>query len=670
MFSPPDHLKYEELLGDYSNGIILLSILVVGFASYTTLTLYDRMQKPSFFNRKVWLLLASISMAFGIWAMHFTLMNALSIPLSMHVNYIKSLVSIVPAFIASLVAFHLVDGQIHSWWRHTFAAVLIMGGMTAMHWVGMKALKVDAVLFYDWKLFLLAKVFGVVFIYLGLRLVTHVNHSISKRWLAVLFLTFGIGSMHYIGILATRIYKEIGQPIAVTMSSQMHFLNSFIEIGIAALLVGMLLTTYIDSYVDHWIKNYDVLTKLPNRRRWGHHVIDKVATGDIAIWKFPDLQRLNRLYDYNVGDEFLQQVAEVLNQWKPNFAKLYRVSGNRFLFYVDQPGRTADFHKDLIIIEGQLERLPFIKSKDMHYTCGLAKADRQKTVRQLYKEAIRVVEHATVAREWGLITFNPAIHGISHEQDVLRDITKAMEENQLRLVYQPKVKGGNQKFVGVEALLRWDHPELGSISPTAFVPILERDGRMGEVTDWVIHEVCRQIHEWDRSKLFIPQVAINIPGEYVADSRLLDRLWKETNHYRIEPNRIELEITETSTAKSVGLAVAAMERFKRYGFSLALDDFGTGVSSLSYLQQLPITTLKIDKSFADVVPGSQKECAILNAILTIGQFMDLQMIIEGVEKKEQVDFLLNLQPNLIFQGYYFAKPMSPEKLVEWIAESK
>ncbi|MDV6378867.1 EAL domain-containing protein [Sporosarcina sp. GW1-11] len=670
MFSPPDYLKYEELQVTYLNEIILLSILVVGFASYTTLSLYDRMQKPSVFKRNVWIALTSLSMAFGIWAMHYGLMNAITFPLAVHVDYTISLLSIVPAFIASLLAFRLVDGPMKSCWRHPIATALLMVGMMATHFIGVKSIKVDVLLVYNWQLLLAANIIGGLFIDLTLRLITHLHRSLLNRWLAVVLLTFGSSTMHYVGMVSTKFYINVEQPFAETVVNHMDFLNSLIGVGIVALLVGMLLTTYVDDYVDDWMQNFDMLTKLPNRRSWEHHVIDEVATGDIAIWNFPNIQRLNKVYGYQAGDEFLLQVAEVLNQWKPNYVQLYRVGGNRFLFYVHQAGRTEDIYKDLIIIAGQLDRLPLIKSKDIRYICGLAKADQQKTVRQLYKESMRVVEQAADAREWGLVTFNPAIHGVSHEQDVLRDITKAMEENQLYLVYQPKVKGDNQKLVSVEALLRWDHPELGSIAPYIFVPILERDGRMGEVTDWIVREVCKQIQEWDQSNICIPQVAINIPGEYVADSRLLDRLYRETNFYRIEPNRIELEITETSTAKSVEQAVAAIKRFKRYGFSVALDDFGTGVSSLSYLQQLPITTLKIDKSFADGVPGSQKECAVLNAILTIGQSMDLQMIVEGVEKKEQVDFLLDLQPNLIFQGYYFAKPMLPEKLVGWIAGSK
>ncbi|WP_153733168.1 putative bifunctional diguanylate cyclase/phosphodiesterase [Sporosarcina obsidiansis] len=670
MFSSPDHQQYTEVIGTYSIGIVLLSLLIIAFASYTTLALYDRMQNPSFFKREVWLVLASLAFGFGVWATHFVSMNSLLIPLEMHVNYTFSFLSMIPAILAALLAFHLIQGPMKSCWRHSIAAVLIAEGVTAMHIIGMESMEMNALIRYDWQLLLVANIIGGLCAYIALRIFSTPNRLYGRKWLATLLLTFAPATMHYLSLFGTHYYIEIGQPLVDQAVSHMNFLNSVIGAGVGLLLIGMLLTTYIDGYVDYWLKYFDVLTKLPNRRNWEKGLTDEVAAGDVAIWNFPDLQRVNQLYGYEAGDKILQQIGELFSKWKPKFAQLYRVSGNRYLFCVNQTGRSADLYKNLVIMQKEIDQLLPVKRQDMRYTCAIAKADQRKTKKQLYKEALMVVEQAAVKREWGLFTFDPAIHGMSYEQEVLRDISKAMEEENLYLAYQPKVKGSTKEFIGVEALLRWDHPELGPISPAVFVPVLEQDGRMGEVTDWIVHEVCRQIRHWDNQGIRIPQVAINIPGEYVTEPHLLDVLWKETNLFGIDPSRIELEITETSTAKSITLATAALKRFKRYGFAVALDDFGTGVSSLSYLQQLPITTLKIDKSFTDIVPASPKECAVLNAILSIGRSMELQIVIEGVESEEQVDFLLNLQPDLIFQGYYFAKPMGVDQLVKWLNESK
>ena len=668
MFSTPDSQEYAELIGSFSPKMILLSIVVIAFASYTTLVLYNRMRKPSFFKREVWLVLASLALSFGIWSTHFLSMNSLLLPVEMHVHYGWAFICIVPIFFATMFAFQLVQGPLKACWRHAVGAALIANGMSAMHFLGMKAMKMEAFIVYDWKLLVAGNLISGLLAYLTLKEISNPKRISLSKVLGTFFLTVGTLSMHYLGILAATYYIEEGQPISESIM-HMQFMNTFIGVGSGLLLLGMLLTSYIDGYVDYWLKYFDVLTKLPNRRNWERCLTDQVAAGDVAIWNFPDLQRINQLYGYLEGDKILQEIGALLAKWKPSYAQLYRVSGNRYLFCVDQTGRSADFYKCLIIMQREIDQLLPIKRQEMRYVCGLAKADQNKTVKTLYKEALMVVEQAATSREWGLLTFDPSIHGMSYEQDVLRDITKAIDEQHIYIVYQPKVKGVNNEFVGVEALLRWKHPELGSIPPATFVPILEQDGRMGEVTDWIIREVCRQIHNWDSQGIHVPQVAINIPGEYVTEPHLLDLLWKETNAYGFDPSRIELEITETSTAKSITQAIAAMKRFKRYGFSVALDDFGTGASSLSYLQQLPITTLKIDKSFTDEVPAPAKKCAILNAILAIGRSMDLAIVIEGVEKLDQMEFLLDMQSDLIFQGYYFSKPLTVPQLEDWVIDS-
>ncbi|WP_313237286.1 putative bifunctional diguanylate cyclase/phosphodiesterase [Sporosarcina ureae] len=668
MFSTPDYKEYIQLIGSFSSKMILVSVLVIAFASYTTLVLYERMLKPSFFKREVWLLLASLALSFGIWATHFLAMNSLLLPVEMHVHYGWAFICIVPIFFATLLAFQLVRSPMKACWRHAVGAALIAQGMSAMQYLGMKAMMVDALIVYDWKLLIAGNLIGGLLVYLALREISNPRGISLSLAFVMFFLTVGTLSLHYLGIFGTNYYIEEGQALRESVM-HMEIMNALIGVGVGLLLLGMLLTSYIDRYVDYWLRYYDVLTKLPNRRNWERCLAEDVTTGGVAIWNFPDLPRINQLYGYTEGDIILKQIGALLAKWKPSYAQLYRVSGNRFLLCVEHTGRTTDFYKNLVIMQSEMDQLLPIKSQEMRYACGLAQADQNKSVKTLYKEALMVVEQAAASHEWGLLTFDPVIHGKSYEQDVLRDISEALDERHIYLVYQPKVKGATHEFVGVEALLRWTHPELGSIPPATFVPILEQEGRMGEVTDWIIREVCRQIHNWDSQGIRVPQVAINIPGEYVTEPSLLNLLWKETNAYRLDPSRIELEITETSTAKSTTQAIAAMKQFRRYGFSIALDDFGTGVSSLSFLQQMPITTLKIDKSFTDGVPAPAKKSAVLNAIIAIGCSMDLTIVVEGVERLEQVEFLLDLKSDLTFQGYYFSKPLTVPQFENWLADS-
>ena len=245
-----------------------------------------------------------------------------------------------------------------------------------------------------------------------------------------------------------------------------------------------------------------------------------------------------------------------------------------------------------------------------------------------------------------------------------------MKEEELFLVYQPKVCLSPKETVGLEALLRWNHPKYGFLSPAVFVPILEEYDRMVKVTDWIIDRVCQQIANWKLENISFKQVAINIPGEYVTSPLLLKLLTQKINEYGLEPSQIELEITENSFVKNMEEAMRAVAVFRKEGFSVALDDFGTGVSSLSYLKQMQISTLKIDKSFIDDVPISPKDSAIIQAIVTLGESLNLTVVIEGVETKKQVNFLRKASKNPIFQGYYFAKPMQPYDLIKWCREAR
>jgi EAL domain-containing protein (putative c-di-GMP-specific phosphodiesterase class I) len=243
-----------------------------------------------------------------------------------------------------------------------------------------------------------------------------------------------------------------------------------------------------------------------------------------------------------------------------------------------------------------------------------------------------------------------------------------MHEEQLFMVYQPKITAGTNELSGFEALIRWEHPNYGMLSPVTFIPILEQSNRMVEVTNWIIEQVCKQIAEWKKTDFQVRPVSINIPGDYVTSPILLNVLTKMIKKYELKPYNLELEITETSVVKSIEDAVKALNTFRDEGFSVALDDFGTGVSSLSSLKQLPISILKIDKSFIDDVPQSEKDSSILKAILAIGRTLSLDIVLEGVETEEQVQFLRQESGALIFQGYYFAKPMTPVELVNWMAQ--
>ena len=348
------------------------------------------------------------------------------------------------------------------------------------------------------------------------------------------------------------------------------------------------------------------------------------------------------------------------SQWTSSSMKLYQLQGKRFVFLIQGADGIAEFEHTMNRIAEQLKEQTEIDGKiiKIEAVCAISTTEEHQDPKRLYTEALAVLEHPSTRYDYQVVRFDNAIHSHSFEEEILESIDDAMQEGQLFMVYQPKIIAGTNELSGFEALIRWKHPKYGMLSPVTFIPILEQSNRMGEVTNWIIEQVCKQIAEWEKTDFQVRPVSINIPGDYVTSPILLNVLTEMIKKYKLKPYNLELEITETSVVKSIEDAVKALNTFRDEGFSVALDDFGTGVSSLSSLKQLPISTLKIDKSFIDDVPQSEKDSSILKAILAIGRTLSLDIVLEGVETEEQVQFLRQESGSLIFQGYYFAKPMT------------
>lgn len=673
MIFKPNKDIYVEVFGSYSIPIILLSIVLAGLALYTAIILNNRMHQNSFFHRRVWTALASIAMGFGIWSMHFIGMNALLMPFKIDYSYFLTFASILPAIAASYLAFSLA-GQSDITKRKQFTAAIIMGlGMAVMHHLGMLSMQMNAVFQYDLTIVAIATIIAILISYAAVLMFHYLRRRVNN-WhnniITALFMGLAVSSIHYIGTFGTNYYiheDQLNQLIPQNHSN-MVLLNSTVTIGLIILFIILLITSLIDRYVDYWMVNFDPLTKLPNRRNWDKLLTDPEEFGDVAIWHFPDINKINGEHGYLIGDKVISYLGNFFSRLSPTYAGVYRISGNRYLLHTTHLGKTADFHKTLLTMSEKLSNGIWIEDQfiAVRTVCALAEADETKNLSQLYKDSQIVLEHPSTERNGEIVTFNIERHGNTYENQLLQDLDVAMNEDELFLVFQPKVASTSNEILGVETLLRWQHPVHGFLPPNLFIPILEKNGRMEDVTDWIIDKVFKQIMEWDRKQFHIAQVAINIPGEYVTERRLLEVLTHHTKKYDVSPNRIELEVTETSIATSIERAVSCIEKFKALGYSVALDDFGTGVSSLSYLRRLPITTMKIDKSFIDDIPRSTKDSNILKAILSIGKSLDLQIVIEGVEKKDQVDFLTNEHSSLIFQGYYFAKPMEVDHLQDWV----
>ena len=661
-----------ELQGTYSFPIIGLSILIACVASYTALAMNERAQQHSFFHRNFWLILASVAMGFGIWSMHFVGMSAYSLPVSMHYDRLLTIISIVPAMLASFLAFYIANQPRKFIWLYILAGIVMGLGISAMHYVGMAAMKMDALYVYDFWLFTASVVIAIVVSFVALFIFSTLQRYMENRFIhlmTAIIMGLAVSSMHYTGMMAISVYVSPDHSFGSTTAHEvkLSFIVISVTIGMALLLGLLLLSSLLDRYVKYRTNYYDMLTRLPNRRQFERKLSQSNAKQTLAIWHLHDLERVNRENGYLFGDEVLQHLAESMIALTPPQTDLYRIEGNRFAFLARGTESETVFHAAMEKIAETL-RQPFaFQNKEMRIqaVCAWLPASQQNESSKIYSNVLAVLNSPSLQYKLDIILYDPAVHTYTFDREITSDVERAMAEDELYLVYQPKINGKTYEVIGVETLLRWQHPVYGMLSPGVFIPILEEKNRMLDVTDWVIERTCRQLAEWKKEGQSVGQVAINIPGQYITSPRLLQVLKRAVTGYNLEPQQLELEITETSFVKTIEEAIRAVAVFRQEGFSVALDDFGTGVSSLSYLKQIPISTLKIDKSFVDEVPASTKDSSIIQAIIALGSSLDLSIVFEGVETAEQAQFLASTCEQPIIQGYYFAKPMIASELMEW-----
>ncbi|MCF8005271.1 MAG: GGDEF domain-containing phosphodiesterase, partial [Chromatiaceae bacterium] len=238
----------------------------------------------------------------------------------------------------------------------------------------------------------------------------------------------------------------------------------------------------------------------------------------------------------------------------------------------------------------------------------------------------------------------------------------AVTRNELRLQYQPQVRLSDGALVGVEALVRWQHPDLGLVPPGQFIPLAEDIGVISEIGTWVIAAACQQLADWDRQGLHLPRIAVNLSARQLDEVALPATIATTLQAFTLQPERLELEVTESMLMRNPDAARALLSELKRLGTRISIDDFGTGYSSLAMLRILPLDQLKIDQSFVRDIGADDNDEAIVRTIIAMARTLGLETVAEGVEDAEQLAFLSHEQVDL-GQGYHFAKPLPADDLL-------
>lgn len=428
-------------------------------------------------------------------------------------------------------------------------------------------------------------------------------------------------------------------------------------------------TRRAEALVD-FLAMHDELTGLGNRRLFSQRLRQTLEDArrnvhEVILVAWIDLHRFHRHNDELgelAGNSLLTQVGKRLQSLTLS-GEVARVGGDEFAVML----QASTFEQAMHRLEQLLESLdhPF-KAADtetfISYSAGVAcfpeHAAEAETLLALAQEAQRQ------ARQLGRrVVHSGELSNASQRTDSLqleRALRKALESNQFHLVYQPQMELRSGRIVGAEALLRWQHPERGLVSPVEFIPILEDTGMIHAVGEWVLHEACRQAKAWEQNGMPL-RVGINLSARQFHDPKLIDQILAASHASGVETRLIELEITESLAMQDPDGACEKLAQLRQQGFHIAIDDFGIGHSSLEYLLRFPLDTIKIDRAFVTRITDSQADRAIVRAITAIAQTLGLNTIAEGIETLRQSDFLEALGVTEI-QGYLLGRPMRVTEL--------
>jgi len=426
--------------------------------------------------------------------------------------------------------------------------------------------------------------------------------------------------------------------------------------------------------------NHDALTGLPNRVLFRDHLAlalirarrnnEQVAVLHLNIDRF---KHVNDRFGHAHADELLRQVGERIQSCLRGGDTLARFVGDEFLLL----NSFVWSERDVLLIVDRINRefaAPFTvadKSAHLSMSAGIALFPQHgETAEDLIRHANIALYHGRLSGGHGHSFFMPEMGESTDQRLQLQgELRQAIEQDQFVLFYQPQVGLRDRRIRGVEALVRWNHPQRGLLSPGDFLALAEDAHLIVSLDEWVTRNACKALREWTRLGIAPPRVAINISPLHLEEADFVDRFLALLAEYQIDPTRIEVELTENLFIRDPSMVALKLQTLAAHGVMIAIDDFGTQYSSLSYLQKFPIHTLKIDKSFVWEIDREYRQHAIIKAIISIAHGLELNLVAEGVETDEQLRFL-ELQGCDEIQGYLISKPLPREALEGLLRQEK
>ncbi|WP_296255791.1 MULTISPECIES: putative bifunctional diguanylate cyclase/phosphodiesterase [unclassified Pseudomonas] len=685
----------------HNPSLILLAYLVACAAGFATLDIAERVGHVDNASARLrWRIVGALCLAVGIWAMHFISMLSFRPPLEMHYNLPTTVASLAVALVAGVVMMQALGHPQLRARQYLTASVCIGLGITAMHYLGMSAMRSSAMQYYEPMRFASSIIVAIASSLAALVLAMHLRqgsgrlHQVLKSG-ASLMLGAGIVGTHFMGMWALQLTVPDGTQMRMPTTDNSLQLSLTIALIVMLIIAGSISAALADKKLqakEHDLQrvnallsqldqarlslqqaaNFDALTNLINRRGFNQIFAERLteqnqAGGKLAVM-FLDVDYFKRINDslgHDAGDELLKVIAERIRGATRSSDVVARFGGDEFCILIalhtiaearHMAQRVMIRMKDPIALAG--------RSMVMTTSIGVSiYPDDGQTCDELLKSADLALYQSKDNGRNTLHFFNEALKNKAslelHLEEQLRD---ALSQGQgLLLFYQPIVDLRTGHVAKLEALVRWQHPVHGLLTPDRFITIAETNGLIAELDNWVLRRACRDLaqlcdHGFEKLVIAVNCSALNLARQDLVQE--IDAALKEAG---VPPHRLELEVTENALMCNISNTVLLLNEIRTLGVALSIDDFGTGYSSLAYLKRLPLDTVKIDRSFIVDTPQSPQDMEIVHAIILMAHTLHLKVVTEGVETPAQLEFLSEYGCDYV-QGYLFSKPAALETL--------
>ncbi|MCK5716614.1 MAG: GGDEF domain-containing protein [Thiomargarita sp.] len=435
---------------------------------------------------------------------------------------------------------------------------------------------------------------------------------------------------------------------------------------------------YLDSHINQ-ILSHDQLTELPNRHLFLKHLTQAMSHAKkqdeyhiaVLLIELKRFKVINATLGHNMGDWLLMTISQRLQEYaKDKNSIVARASEQAFIILLEdmqdfvEATTVATKINNILSKEVSLQEYEISMSSNI----GIAYYTDQEDAEDILRDAEAALHHTRTISKTGCTVFRPDMHhhGISRLQ-METDLQQALEQNNFVLYYQPQIDLNSDKLVGMESLIRFQHPEYGLVSPLEFIPVLEETGNILPIGKWILNTACQQLTTLLQNDLIIDHVTVNISAHQFRNKHFIRDIIGILKDAGLQADSLELEITEHLLLEDTDFAIKKLKYLKNMGVRITIDDFGTGYASFNYLKRFPVDFLKIDNSFIGGIISSAEDTAITAATIDMAHALGLGVIAEGVETQEQHNFLREMGCDFV-QGYLYAPPMKDIHFLEWSKE--